>query len=129
MVIFVLNFTSMRKSVLAIFCLFISFAVHSQEWKAEWDMSARLLGGTGPYLPFWQRTGYDGLIPNSSSILVMGGGNVQKQTAGGFIFEAGANLAASVGSRNPLHAAKVYGLVDGLYLSVSWRMLDMDIVM
>ena len=129
MVIFVLNFTSMRKSLLAIFCLFISLAVHSQEWKAEWDMSARLLGGTGPYLPFWQRTGYDGLIPNSSSILVMGGGNVHKQTVSGFTFEAGANLAASVVSRNPLHAAKVYGLVDRLYLSGSWRMLHMDVGM
>ena len=61
--------------------------------------------------------------------MVMGGGNVHKQTVSGFTFEAGANLAASVVSRNPLHAAKVYGLVDRLYLSGSWRMLHMDIGM
>lgn len=119
----------MRKFLVFIFCVFVPAAVHARGWKAEWDMSAYLMGGTGSYLPFWQRTGHDGVLPYSSSVVTMAGGELQKQTASGFSYEAGANLVAYLASPNPLHGTMVSGLVDRLYLSGSWKMLHADVGM
>lgn len=119
----------MRKFLVFIFCVFVPAAVHARGWKAEWDMSAYVMGGTGSYLPFWQRTGHDGVLPYSSSVVTMAGGELQKQTASGFSFEAGANLVAYLASPNPLHGTMVSGLVDRLYLSGSWKMLHADVGM
>lgn len=96
-------------------------------WNVEWNASARMSGATGRYMPFWARTGEDGILPVRSSGMLVAGADLSYSSQGGFFFETGTNLAGVLSLKSPLNANPVYGLVDRLYVSGGWRMLRMDI--
>lgn len=116
------------------YILFVVFALSSiaaaaQGWSVQWTAETDFLGGTGDYLPFWARTGRDGIVPYSSSALVIGGADVEYKADNGLYFQAGTNLVGNLTSRNPLQETHVGGIVDRLYVSGGWRMLHLDVGM
>ena len=118
-----------RNVILSILFVFTAISVSAQGWSVNWQTETNLLGGTGNYLPFWARTGRNGIVPYSSSALAIGGADVEYKAHNGIFFEAGANLVGSVESRNPIHASKARGIVDRLYVSGGWKMLRLDVGM
>ena len=127
MVIFAIMNLKSLCSILVAMC--VSAAAHAQGWQLDWGGSAQMLAGTGDYLPFWARTGHDGLIPNSTGGLVQAGVDVSYATANGWTFSAGTNLVGQAATASPWSDKGVRGLVDRLYVSGSWKMLHMDIGM
>ena len=117
---------NMKRYILNTILLFASLAASAQGWNLQWNAETDFLGGTGDYLPFWSRTGRDGIVPYSSSALVIGGADVEYRANNGLYFEAGTNLVGSLVSRNPLQTTHVEGMVDRLYVSGGWRMLHLD---
>ena len=116
------------------YILFVVFALSSiaaaaQGWSVQWTAETDFLGGTGDYLPFWARTGRDGIVPYSSSALVIGGADVEYRAENGLYFQAGTNLVGDLTSRNPLQETHVGGIVDRLYVSGGWKMLHLDVGM
>lgn len=112
-----------------LFCLIIillSSVVNAQEWKVDWNASARMAGSTGEYMPFWARTGQDGILPVRSSGLITAGADIAYNDNKGFYFEAGTNLAGALALKSPLNDKAVYGMVDRLYVSGGWKMLHLD---
>ena len=102
---------------------------HGPYWEMKWDASSRLAGSTGEYMPFWSRTGQDGILPVRSSGLLTAGTDIFYKNPNGLFFEAGTNLAGALALKSPLNANPVYGMVDRLYVSGGWKMLRMDIGM
>lgn len=98
-------------------------------WQMNWQGGAHLNGGTGTYLPFWQRTGYDGIMPYTSSGVLSLGADIRYASEGGLYFEAGTNLAGLAMAGSRWNEAGVRGIVDRLYLSGGWRMLHLDVGM
>ena len=96
-------------------------------WTVDWDVSSRLAGSTGEYMPFWSRTGQDGILPVRSSGLLTVGTDIFYKNPKGLFFEAGTNLVGALSLKSPLNSAPVYGFVDRLYVSGGWKMLRMDI--
>ena len=98
-------------------------------WRVDWGTSSRQAAGTGEYMPFWARTGEDGILPVKSSGLWTAGADISYNHKNGIFFEAGTNLVGAFARTSPLNPQSVYGLVDRLYVSGGWRMLRMDIGM
>ena len=117
----------MKKLILTIILCLAVFPMHSQVWRLKLDTSGHLNGGTGTYLPFWQRTYEGGIMPYSSSGVLTAGARVLYLGRNDFFFDAGTNLAGSLAYRNPVHGTKVNGMVDRLYVSGGWKMLHLDI--
>lgn len=105
------------------------FNASAQDWELNWNGSANALVGSGDYLPFWARTGNDGIMPYSSSGVVTVGADLGYGDKEGWNFEAGTNLVAAAATATPWTPRDVYGLVDRLYLSGSWKMLHLDLGM
>ena len=118
-----------RNLILSILLLILPLSASAQGWSVSWQAETDLLGGTGDYLPFWSRTGRNGIVPCSSSALVLGGADVEYKAQNGLFFEAGANLVGSVDSQNPIHPSRARGIVDRLYVSGGWKMLRLDVGM
>ena len=117
----------MKKIFFTIIIFLVGFTLNAQVWRMGADMSGHLNGGTGSYLPFWQRTYEGGIMPCSSSGVVMVGADVSYTGSRGFFFDAGTNLVGSLALRNPVHGTQVRGVVDRLYVSGGWKMLHLDI--
>ena len=100
-----------------------------QGWTLDWEGRAYLNGSTAAYLPFWQRTGYDGIIPNSSSAVLTAGADLKYASSNGIYFQTGANLVGQAFAESPWNSRGVKGLVDRLYVSGGWRMLHLDVGM
>ena len=124
--------------ILAACLAHISFAAAGAEsltssvaagWQVDWNASARIAGSTGQYMPFWARTGEDGILPLRSSGLVTAGADFSYRHANGLFFEAGTNLAGVLAQKSPLNTTPVYGVIDRLYVSGGWKMLRMDVGM
>ena len=124
--------------ILAACLAHISFAAAGAEsltssvaagWQVDWNASARIAGSTGQYMPFWARTGEDGILPLRSSGLVTTGADFSYRHANGLFFEAGTNLAGVLAQKSPLNTTPVYGVIDRLYVSGGWKMLRMDVGM
>ena len=98
-------------------------------WQIDWNASARMGASTGQYMPFWARTGENGILPLRSSGLVTAGADLSYRHHNGLFFEAGTNLAGALALKSPLNSKPVYGIVDRLYVSAGWKMLRMDIGM
>lgn len=98
-------------------------------WQVDWSASAHMAGTTGQYMPFWARTGENGILPLRSSGLVTAGADLSYRHHNGLFFEAGTNLAGALTLKSPLNSKPVYGIVDRLYVSAGWKMLRMDIGM
>ena len=121
----------MKKLLYLIFilCPFSVALARTGTWQVDWNASARMAGSTGKYMPFWGRTGEDGILPVRSSGLLTAGADLQYRHPNGIFFEAGTNLAGALALKSPLNAKPIYGMVDRLYLSAGWRMLHLDVGM
>ena len=119
----------MKKLLFLIFILWTlaEASAHAGGWQVDWNASSRFAGSAGQYMPFWARTGEDGILPVRSSALVTAGTDVAYRSASGIFFEAGVNLAGAVAMKSPLNASPVYGVLDRLYASAGWKMLRMDV--
>ncbi len=118
--------------ILLICPAFMSAAEHGDSpdrWKVDWSASVRMAGSTGSYMPFWARTGEDGILPLRSSGLLAAGADIAYQNPNGIFFEAGTNLAGALALKSPLNRTPVYGMIDRLYVSGGWKMFRMDIGM
>lgn len=119
----------LRKILISTLCILAAASMHAEGWNVGWKAETDLLGGTGEYLPFWSRTGRSGIVPYSSSALVIGGTDVDYKAQNGLFFKAGASLVGSVESKNPVNPSRVNGIVDRLYVSGGWKMLHLDVGM
>lgn len=107
--------------------LLSGFSAGAQVWRLGIDASGHISGGSAAYLPFWQRTYEGGIMPYSSSGVLVAGADISYAGASGWSFEAGTNLVGSLAAGNPVHGTRLYGMVDRLYVSGSWKMLHLDI--
>ena len=119
----------MKRLILILLSLLPALAHGAAGWDIAWDASVRMAGSTGQYMPFWARTGEDGILPLRSSGLVTAGADIRYRHSNGIFFEAGTNLAGALALKSPLNHTPVYGLVDRLYVSGGWKMLRADIGM
>ena len=119
----------MKRLLLIFMSLFPVLAYGAARWDIAWDASLRMAGSTGQYMPFWARTGEDGILPLRSSGLLTAGTDIRYRHANGIFFEAGTNLAGVLALKSPLNRTPVYGMVDRLYVSGGWKMLRMDVGM
>ena len=110
-----------------ILLMVLPLCADAQEWKVDWDASLRMAGSTGQYMPFWARTGEDGILPVRSSGLLTVGADLAYNHQNGIFFEAGTNLAGALALVSPVNSKPVYGFVDRLYLSAGWKMLRLDV--
>ena len=120
--------------IVYILCLVlgVAFSVPSYAqsgWTATWDGMAGLNGGTGDYLPFWQRTGHDGIIPYTSAAVLTAGADFRYESANGIRLDAGANLVGQAFAASPWNSRGMKGFIDRLYISGSWKMLHLDVGM
>ncbi len=118
-----------KNIIFSIMALCLTLPSSAQKWDAAWGGSAEALAGTGEYLPFWARTGHDGIYPYSTSGVLTFGADVGYGNKDGWNFGAGTNLVGAVAAATPVSARGAYGIVDRLYLSGSWKMLHLDIGM
>lgn len=122
----------MKRLLVIIFLIYaclVSGAQSRQGWQVDWSTSSRLAGSTGTYMPFWARTGEDGILPLRSSGLLTAGADISYRSMSGFFFESGTNVAGALALISPLDDNPVYGFVDRLYISGGWKMLRMDVGM
>lgn len=123
-----LSLRRMKKLLLIIFvCL--PFLADGKGWNADWYSSVRLAGTSGQYMPFWARTGEDGLLSVNSSALASIGADITYEFNNGFSFQAGTNIAGALAQQSPVQMSKAYGMIDRLYLSGNWKMLHLDLGM
>ena len=119
----------MKRLFIALLGFCIVLTSSAQNWNIDWYSSAYFLGGTGSYLPFWQRTGNNGILPNTSSGTLTLGADLKYHSKKGWFFETGANLAGSAALKNSYNPHLISGLVDRLYISGGWKMLRLDVGM
>ena len=109
--------------------LIAAVSAYSQDWDLQWNGSANALTGSGEYLPFWARTGHDGIMPYTSSGLLTLGADLRYGEKEGWNFEVGTNLVGAMASGSHIFPRSAYGFVDRLYVSGSWKMLHLDLGM
>lgn len=130
MVIFAAGMRNNCRIYVLLFCLMMAVSVSAQAgWDVRWQGNAYLNGATGEYLPFWQRTGHDGILPYTSSAVLALGADVKYTSDNGLFFETGANLAGQAMTESTWNPSQVKGIVDRLYVSTGWRMLHVDVGM
>lgn len=119
----------MSRLTVILMMLLSSLAMNAQEWKTDWDFMARLGGSSGQYMPFWARTGGDGILPVRSSGLLTLEADARYEDTDGMFFETGFKLAGAVAMRSPLNTRNLYGMMDRLYVSGGWKMIRLDLGM
>ena len=121
----------MKKLFLLILTLSSFIVLHAQEnasgWNVDWYTSTRLAGSTGQYMPFWARTGEDGILPVTNSGLITAGLDMSSKSSKGVFLETGANLVGVLAEHNVLDNTPAYAFFDRLYFSVGWRMFRLDV--
>lgn len=122
-------FAFRMKKLVCIILAFLPLLSQGQGWNMDWYGSARLAGTSGEYMPFWARTGEDGILPVRSSGLLTAGADISYRHSNGIYFAAGANLAGALAQKSVLNLKSVYGMVDRLYVSGGWKMLHLDVGM
>ena len=95
------------KKLLIIIFLCMPFLVDGKGWNTDWYSSVRFAGTTGQYMPFWARTGEDGLLPVNSSALASIGADITYEFNNGFSFQAGTNIAGALAQQSPVQMSKV----------------------
>ena len=117
------------KKLFLIFVLCLSAVANAENWQVDWYSSARMAGTAGQYMPFWSRTGEDGILPVTSSGLMTAGADISYKSVNDFHFDAGTAFAGVLAKNSPVNKGSVYGLVDRLYVSGGWKMLHLDLGM
>ena len=115
------------RQYLAIISLFICVASSAGNWKVDWNASLRGAGSSAEYMPFWARTGEDGILPMTSSGLVVAGADLAYAGKNSWQFETGVNVAGALAQVSPVNDKNVYGVVNRLYVSGGWKMLHVDL--
>ncbi len=119
-----------RKYLLAVTILStLSVCATAQNWEVNWEGTANALYTTGEFLPFWARTNNDGIFPYATSGVLTAGADIRYGDSKGWGFEAGTNLVGGIAQGTSYSSKGVYGLVDRLYASGSWKMLHLDVGM
>lgn len=130
MVIFALMNTKYLKNILAVMtAVLISCTSFAQGWQMDWNTSVHGLVSSGDYMPFWARTGYDGIMPYTDGGLLTAGGNVGYDMGNGWNISAGGNFVGQAARPSPWPTQEATVFVDRLYLSAGWRMLHLDMGM
>lgn len=114
------------------FCMMVlvSVSAYAQPgWTVRWEGNAYFNGSTAGYLPFWQRTGHDGILPYTSAAVLTAGADLKYKADNGIFFETGTNLAAQAMTASTWKSGGVNGIVDRLYVSAGWKMLHLDVGM
>lgn len=119
-------FVARMKKVLIICMFLLSTLSRAENWQVDWYGSARMAGTSGQYMPFWARTGEDGILPVTSSGLMTAGADASYKAGKGFSFGAGLNLAGAVAKKSLVNTSSVYGMIDRMYVSGNWKMLHLD---
>ncbi len=121
----------MKKLLFLIFMILPAIGVSADNvgWQMDWNAGTRFAGSSGQYMPFWSRTGEDGILPVRSSWLVTVGSDLSYRHRNGIYFDAGVNLAGAVAQKSPVSSKNVYGMLDRLYVGGGWKMLHLDIGM
>ena len=114
---------------LSIVFLFVSLIASAHTWQVKWGADARFAGSSGQYMPFWARTGKDGILPVTSSGLVTLGSDLSYKHSNGLFFEAGLNVAGALAAESPMNSKAYYAILDRLYMSGGWKMLHLDLGM
>lgn len=117
------------KKILTIILALTPIMTMAQGWKTDWDASLRTAASSGEFMPFWARTGHDGILPYTSSALATVGGTAGYYAENGIFVEAGTNLAGAISNPCTYNKGGITGMVDRLYFSAGWKMLRMDIGM
>ena len=108
---------------LSIVFLFVSLIASAHTWQVKWGADARFAGSSGQYMPFWARTGEDGILPVTSSGLVTLGSDLSYKHSNGLFFETGLNVAGALAAESPMNSKAYYAILDRLYMSGGWKML------
>lgn len=122
----------MKKLLFLILMLPLMYVCNAQDkgqWQADWSAAFRMSGSTGQYVPFWARTGEDGILPVRSSGLLSAGGEVSYVHGNGWYFDAGLNAVGAVAQKSPLNSEAAYGFIDRLYASAGWKKFRLDVGM
>ena len=113
--------------LLTISQLHLSNAQNKGDWKVDSHASVRMAGSTGENMPFWSRTGEDGILPVRTSGFLTAGADIFYLSPTDWFFDAGANFVGAISMRSPLNEKPVYGLIDRLYVSGGWKMFRLDV--
>lgn len=128
---YILIFVCMRMK--SFICLFLFFCVYSiasaQGWEVRWSSTAHMSGASEQVLPFWARTGNDGVLPSSSGATAMLGAELLYKSECGWLLEGGTSIAGYVTASESGGHPYARGLVDRLYLSAGWKMFRVDVGM
>ncbi len=118
----------MKNLMLMIIGMMLAVPVSARKWELDWESGAAVHMGSKDYLPFWQRTGQDGIVPYHTSQLMTLGADISKTIGRDWRIEAGTNLVGAI-AEPAYMKSEVYALVDRLYISGSWKMLHLDLGM
>lgn len=116
----------MKKTLVILFLVLLPVLSRAEKWQVDWYGSARMAGTSGQYMPFWARTGEDGILPVSSSGSVTAGADLSYKAGKDLSFAAGFNLAGAAARTSPVNTSRVYGMIDRMYFTGNWRMLHLD---
>ena len=93
--------------LLTICHLHLSNAQNKGDWKVDSHASVRMAGSTGEYMPFWSRTGEDGILPVRTSGFLTAGTEIFYLRPTDWFFDAGANFVGAISMRSPLNEKPV----------------------
>jgi len=119
----------MKRTMLSFIVLTVSQLMSAQGFVADWNASLRMAASSGEFMPFWARTGEDGILPYTSSALLTAGGKAGYYARSGLFCEAGVNLAGALAAPDRYGSGGVTGIVDRLYVSAGWKVIRLDVGM
>lgn len=114
--------------LVTISAIFIPETVFAGNWTTQVNVSLRGAAGTSDYLPFWARTGEEGILPVTSSGLLRAGAKVGFMSKGWF-FEAEGDFAGSLSAKKPYSPQLASACINRLYVSGGWKMIRLDVGM
>lgn len=117
-----------NNTLLLLFLLFGSVQFcFADGWKSE--VTASLRGGysTGEFMPFWARTGDEGILPVASSGLFRTGALIDYRSQKGFYFVSELDFVGYLVANNRYDSRNTSLMINRLYASVGWKMIHLDI--
>lgn len=109
-------------AILAFLPLTISFDVRAQS-EVRWNASLYGQASIEGRMPFWAVTNRNGLFPESSGGILVGGADVFYRTKPQIDITSGISLAGAV------TPGLCKGMVDKLYFGIGWKFLHLDLGM
>lgn len=119
--------------LIAAFCVSASLSAADRDststagWNFDLRTSVRAAAGTWDYLPFYARTGEEGILPLTSGGLLQLGATVDYVSKSGWFFKAEGDFAGSLSAVKPYSPQLATACIKRLYVSGGWKMLHMDL--